>query len=260
MPEGGNTIMLAIEKFFESPYTALAATIFLAGMGLVALNGRYMTAGYALLAAGWAVAAFGLRSLPPPVLISVMGFIGSTLILIGYFLSPTDLPTNVGVLLSSTSRSSDRLLEIGDSGSTINVGMINFGSSNVLFEVISGKLKVSTQIRDEKGNLVAELVRNEWKIASPPIAWDRNYTANALEVRNAAGKIVLQAVLLPDRIRLQGEWRDTNGFGYRVVKGNNGNGQIIGFEKNPPPDAPEIKPLFVYPSESHLGELKGEKH
>ena len=54
-------------------------------------------------------------------------------------------------------------------------------------EKIDGKLMVSTMIRDSSGNVLAELRRNEWKVAPPPKTWDRNYTDNALEVVNAEG-------------------------------------------------------------------------
>jgi hypothetical protein len=67
-------------------------------------------------------------------------------------------------------------------------------------EKIDGKLLVSTMIRDSSGSVLAELRRNEWKVAPPPKTWDRNYTDNALEVVNAEGYVVLQIKLLDFQI------------------------------------------------------------
>ncbi|MEJ0092842.1 MAG: hypothetical protein WDN46_05280 [Methylocella sp.] len=49
-------------------------------------------------------------------------------------------------------------------------------------------------------------MRNEWRVTPPPGTLDRNYTDDALEIRGAGGKIVLQLRVLQDRIQLQGEW------------------------------------------------------
>lgn len=58
---------------------------------------------------------------------------------------------------------------------------------------------MSLVIRDRSGRLVAEIVNNEWKV-NPQNAWDRNYSADALEVRDPTGDIVLQVKALADRI------------------------------------------------------------
>jgi len=73
-------------------------------------------------------------------------------------------------------------------------------------EKIDGKLMVSTMVRDSSGSVLAELRRNEWKVAPPPKTWDRNYTDNALEVVNAEGYVVLQIKLLENIVQLQGSW------------------------------------------------------
>jgi hypothetical protein len=73
-------------------------------------------------------------------------------------------------------------------------------------EKIDRKLMVSTMIRDSSGSVLAELRRNEWKVAPPPKTWDRNYIDNALEVVNAEGYVILQIKLLEDIVQLQGSW------------------------------------------------------
>jgi hypothetical protein len=76
-------------------------------------------------------------------------------------------------------------------------------NSQFKVELINGKAKISTRITDESGNLIAEIIRNEWKVA-PTRAWDRNYSGDALEVKDSRGYVVLQVRVLADRIQIQG--------------------------------------------------------
>jgi hypothetical protein len=104
---------------------------------------------------------------------------------------------------------------------------------------------------------VAELIRNDWKTS--PSAWDRNYTDDALEVRNAQGRVVLQVKVIQNTIQLQGEWWDEYGNGTRLVKcvdhqtGKIG-GCVVQLGIIDSPDQ-QIKVMFQYPSELHFGEL-----
>jgi hypothetical protein len=139
-----------------------------------------------------------------------------------------------------------------------------FNESNLVIETVDGHLKVSTQIRDPSGDLVAELIKNEWKVALPPKTWDRNYTDDALEVKNVGGRVVLQVRALPDRIQLQGEWWSKNGFGVRFVKVSDPatgkpTGAIQRLSAALNPDEPRIEALFEYPSDSHFGQLRKPK-
>src|SRR5262249_43353624 len=101
-------------------------------------------------------------------------------------------------------------LEVGSSGVTINLGN-QFGSlvplldaAQFTVELVSGVPSVSTKMTDSHGNMIAEIYRNEWKVR--PGAWDRNYSDDALEVKDDRGVIVLQVKVLPDRIQIQGGW------------------------------------------------------
>src|ERR1700730_15488682 len=49
--------------------------------------------------------------------------------------------------------------------------LIFFERDHLLVELIDSALKVSTCIRDKDGNLIAEMIRNEWKVARPPKTW-----------------------------------------------------------------------------------------
>jgi hypothetical protein len=96
-------------------------------------------------------------------------------------------------------------------------------------------------------------------VAPPPKTFDRNYTDDSLEVKNAKGKIVLQVKALVDRIQLQGEWWSDPVHGVRLIKSTDpkmpGAFMMIFGEKNRP-GPPDIEPIFLYPSDLHFGELK----
>lgn len=81
-------------------------------------------------------------------------------------------------------------------------------ASQFTVESSDGNIKVSTRITDSDGNLIAKIVRNEWKVF-PGRSWDRNYSDDALEVRDSRGLVVLQVRTYPDRIQIQGaRWVD----------------------------------------------------
>ncbi len=149
--------------------------------------------------------------------------------------------------------------------------------------VEDGKLKVSTKIINSKGELIAEISGNEWKVKQSN-AWDRNFNKNALEVKDEMGNVVLQVVLQKDYIQFSAKMHDRTGQGFaigsskftqedilkheqgelKIVAASDGPqevevGDITGvFEIRPPGKPLElvIEPIFEYPSELHLGELK----
>jgi len=123
---------------------------------------------------------------------------------------------------------------------------------------VRGKIKVSTKITDETGQLVAEIINNEWHVSSQ--AWDRNYNDNSLEILDSKGDVALQITMLPGVIQLQGYWwidlGPPNGIERFYILYTPG---VTGFSFVPlnhlaPP--PQISPIFKYPSPLHPGELK----
>lgn len=54
------------------------------------------------------------------------------------------------------------------------------------------KLKVSTTIRDSSGNIVCQIVNNEWLVNRPHFALDRNFDDTSFEVKDHLGDIVFQ--------------------------------------------------------------------
>lgn len=128
------------------------------------------------------------------------------------------------VIFSSSTKYTKRKLEIGRSRTVFFTERENMPlfmvteDSEILIELIDGKPRISTKVHDYNGKLVAELFRNEWKVAPPPATWDRNYSDDALEVRDDRGLIILQIKVLPDRIQLQGEFWSADGSGMRLVE------------------------------------------
>jgi hypothetical protein len=150
-------------------------------------------------------------------------------------------------------------LEIGDSGAIFVFGGPQgqplfkfFDDSHLTVELEDDQLKVSTVIRDQTGKVVAELVKNEWKVNSAT-AYDRNYSKDAIEVRDASGDVVMQLRFVSDRVQFQGRFFDKTGRGVTIckVKGPDGKmGGAMDFSGQL-----RITPIFQYPSERHLGEF-----
>jgi hypothetical protein len=264
--------MLEFQKFLESPYTALSAALILGGL---ALSGKFnVTATQCLLITAWAVSIVGLRGQPLPVMVGISAAIAGGLILLAYWFRPDVVPLYAGILtpkstLLFSARNGGTIpkIEIGRSGVILagdggTLGAQLFPAlraSDFKVESVGGKIKVSTRIVDGSGNLIAEIIRNEWKV-SPTQAWDRNYSDDALEVKDSRGLVILQVRALPDRIQVQGGWWINMGppNGTRrlwVWKDPTKDGAQ--FVINPKDDANPIviPPIFEYPGDQHLGEL-----
>jgi len=169
------------------------------------------------------------------------------------------LNASSGVLLGPSSSSPSPIIEIGDSGSKLMWAGPNgsplltiLEDTSLTVEKVADHFAVSTRLRDATGKMVAEIERNEWRVR-PSLVWDRNYNQNSLEVIDGAGEVVLQVVVLTDEIRIQGIWHDKSGRVFEIVKSPDPNapGGLFVFD-NPI----KITPIFVYPSDRHLGEMK----
>lgn len=143
-------------------------------------------------------------------------------------------------------------------------------------------MKISTKIRDSDGQVIAEIIGNEWKLKKEAL-WDRNYNTKALEVKNGEGDVILQVLMKEDCVQFAAKMygRDGKGFAIgstgftkediarhkegklRIIAGKDGPkevkaGDTVGVMETRPPGCPlelHIEPLFKYPSDSHLGEL-----
>jgi hypothetical protein len=264
-----------LTRLLDSPRVALIAGLIL---GATAFSPQAsVTASRVVLVLAWLLLLYSLRGLPRWAsgvwaIIATIGFL-----MLAYYLNPEVVAKYAGMppgkresLFSSGGPNILATWEIGDSDAYLNVsGTTNkpgqpvigfFQDSNLKVQRINGKLAVSTQVRDEHGELIAELVENEWKVAPPPGTFDRNYNNNALEVKNSAGRIVLQVQIFESLIRIQGEWWDKSGQGIRLVKSPFPSRSAMIFKLStsmPNINDNPILPMFKYPSASHFGELVG---
>lgn len=117
------------------------------------------------------------------------------------------------------------------------------------------KLFVSAVIRGDNGDLLAEIRDNEWKLNENNY-FDRNYSDNALEVRDRLGNIALQVVSFGDVIHFAGIFHTKDGHVVSFVPLQDLTAAI---EIRPSEKDLQLKisPIFEYPSELHLGSCPG---
>jgi hypothetical protein len=157
-------------------------------------------------------------------------------------------------LLTSPSLTSFRYLTVGtvrfivDSPDNV---FLREGDTPILsLRLVNNRLLVSTMIRDMNGDLIAELVDNEWKLNKDSI-FDRNYTDECLEVRDKQGRITLQVIHFGDTIHLAGIFRCRNTC--TTVLEPSENGAV--FDITLPGKEPnyQIPAICDYPSDRHFG-------
>ncbi len=126
-----------------------------------------------------------------------------------------------------------------------------------------GELIVNTVVRDHDGNLIVEIVDNEWRVSSA--AWEKNHTDTALEVKDGRGRVVFQVRLFSDRAEFQAEWWDSDGRGARIVQQKDRPDSpesdkkgfvIVVMTPVFHPDEPAIQPIFRYPSRKYFGQFR----
>jgi hypothetical protein len=133
------------------------------------------------------------------------------------------------------------------------------GAPLLSIRLLNGKLLVTTRVRDASGGVIAEMNDNEWKHQHQPAIFDRNYTQDALEIRDNTGKVVLQVANLGNTIHVAAIFHCKNGWTY-MVGPIAGEGSAI--ELRPPgqPLRSEIPPICNYPSDLHFGSCPGIEH
>jgi hypothetical protein len=143
-----------------------------------------------------------------------------------------------------------------------NHPIFNIVGSKLSIRREHGKLLLSIEVRERgSGAVVVSITDNKWTVSSAQnVSWDHNYMRNALEVKDGRGRIVLQVVLMPDTVRIQGEWWHEDGNGGRVLLPYPYDPVKTGpvFILMSPifhPDEPSIEPIFKYPSKEHWGEF-----
>jgi hypothetical protein len=138
-----------------------------------------------------------------------------------------------------------------------------FIASSIKIRRVDGGLLLSVQIRDINGNMIVEVIDNDWAVSQYGSSWEKNYTENALEVRDGRGRVVLQVEIYDDRVQIQAEWWNEYGFGYRAFRPypydpiRTGPKLILmspGF--HPDNEQLMIQPIFLYPSRKYFGEYQ----
>lgn len=161
-------------------------------------------------------------------------------------------------VLSSAVLASKRYISLGPSRFIIdapnNVFLRDHDSPVISLRSKNNKLLVSAEIRDDKGNLVAELRDNEWALNKNTI-FDRNYTNNTLEVRDRNGHIALQVVDFGDVINVEGIFRCRNGWA-TVLSHTDSGGLMSVVSPGKEPDI-SIPQVCEYPSDQHLASCPG---
>jgi hypothetical protein len=154
--------------------------------------------------------------------------------------------------------------EIGRSGTRFtDKGPMHlvFANMHLAFARQSDSILVTAHIYDKTGKTIAVIEDGQWRTPENDDV-DFNYSDDALEVKSASGRIVLQIRLLPDRIQVQVEaWNPVSRRGVRIgAQRNPKTGSFSGagaFVKiltlKSDPDEPHIEPLFLYPSKLNLG-------
>jgi len=142
--------------------------------------------------------------------------------------------------------------------------LVKFAADNKFkLEVVNGEILVSTEIRDEYTNQIIEIDKNRWKIPRTAPIVDKNYTDDALEIRDRRGHVVFQMHLLSDRVEIQGEWhREWGGGTVLMEREDKSGGDVINIPSGLtgkdmfPWSQVNIEPMFDYPSDEHWAEWR----
>ncbi len=105
------------------------------------------------------------------------------------------------------------------------------------------------------GGVIAEMKDNEWKHQQPAI-FDRNYTRDALEIRDKTGKVALQVANLGNTVHVAAVFHCKNDWTY-MVGPIAGEGAAIELRRPGEPLTYEIPPICDYPSDLHFGSCPG---
>jgi hypothetical protein len=125
--------------------------------------------------------------------------------------------------------------------------IFNDGSETILWvRHENHKVLVSLKMKNDRGELIAELRNNEWQL-NKDLIFDRNYTDYAIEVRERSGKVVLQVANLGETLYLAGVFRCSSGRTLTIAEG----------VWDSMPSRTTIAPIFDYPSDQHFGSCPG---
>jgi hypothetical protein len=129
-----------------------------------------------------------------------------------------------------------------------------------------GHLSVSADIRDENGDLIAQVRGNEWQL-NKDLIFDRNFSDNALEVKEKKGSVVLQVAEIGQILYVAGVFRCKSGWTTtianpwtvtpKLVQNLEVGGSIWQVTAPHVPLQATINTIFDYPSELNFGSCPG---
>jgi hypothetical protein len=171
----------------------------------------------------------------------------------------TELSATSGIL-SSPARSTSLSVSVGSAEfqmlSKDGVVFDEGGDPLLSIRLQDGRLLATTRVRDGSGNLIGEMVDNEWKHQNQPAIFDRNYTQDVLEIRDKTGRVALQVANTGNTIDVAAIFHCKNGWTY-MAGPTRDEGSVI--ELRPPGESlhSEIPEICDYPSELHFGSCPG---
>jgi hypothetical protein len=267
----GYALYRADMEFLRHPIAALVVALAIGG---IALSGKLsVPASQILFFCAWAISIWALPRQPKWRFWGASAAVTFVALLLFAWARPEAVPRDFGFLVphrqllfpNHGSGGTWPVIELGDSTCMLKyTGQPGtplfdfFNNTDLTIEQIDRTVRVSTKVVNRDGNVVAELYRNEWKVAPPPLSWDRNYTDDALEVISQSGDVILQVRLLPDRVQLQGEWWHDHINGVRLAGSHRfpeNCGIIVFGPIFKPEQTTPIERMFRYPSDMHFGEL-----
>jgi hypothetical protein len=192
--------------------------------------------------------------------------LGLVIALVGVYLSSIESSRQArrtatsGVLTSAHSQIPPIFISVGkfrfNLAPSANGVLFSDGAEPLLsIRIDGGKMLISTRILNERGELTAELKDNEWSVAGRPGIFDRNYTDQALEVRDSKGRVALQTVAFGGTVHVAALLRCKSGRGVLIAPFRDG----ALMQAVPPGAQPSyvIPSICDYPSDLYFGSCPG---
>ena len=102
----------------------------------------------------------------------------------------------------------------------------------VSVRIADGRMLVSAKLKNERGDLVAEMKDNEWTHQARRAIFDRNYNDNVLEIKDVSGRVALQVADFGEAVELAGVFHCSKDLWTYVLGPADDGGAII--EARPP--------------------------
>jgi len=146
-------------------------------------------------------------------------------------------------------------IQLGNKGPIFKGDFSWFKRLGLKVRIEDKQIKVSATVSDYNGDIVAVIVDNEWKV-NPNKSFDRNYSNDALEIKDNKDKVVLQIKVTDGILQFQGILYDPKKELSWLIAQRERDGRMDGYMEIQKPGESfkySIIPIFKYPSNLHLG-------